>query len=478
MNNHFTDDNEIKDKDSVYVIADIGIITGYEDGSYKPNKILTRGAMAKVFCSLVIGPTAASCLILRNSAAGCVEPWKDVPITNTFAPYISFFKQCLDLDENEQSKEWIEELLSSTHFDPSGALTKQVALQWLNVAVTSYFSQNAHPEYRGESEESATREWLAVRLVPAIPFISPLKYELLKFLLKNEYDVNCRLQNITLYKLNAAYEKFYSSKKKTKNKFKSGYKYTSLSRLKSMIDESKENEKLKTPENAEDRGYGKFPFSFDLHMSNAEFFNDPDEGNLLLKTFKPERVPNTDSSDRLEPRQEHFACLIHTKAEYLPMWVNYGDGGKGCRIEFEIKSHPKNLLFFKVEYIRSTPNGPAKTLVDEVTDIVNTYTGEIDVVYNWAKYLLRKAGYFYKSSYYSYENEIRIFPNMTPATKVEMYEKPYGDEIFPRTYMRANEPLKVKSITLGPKCKNPEQIAVALHNLGIETVYRSNIHFQ
>ena len=79
----FTDDGEITYKEAVDVISGIGVVDGYSDGDFRPDDVLTRGAAAKIICNLILGPTTASAL-----SAG-TAPFKDVPVTNTFAGYIT-----------------------------------------------------------------------------------------------------------------------------------------------------------------------------------------------------------------------------------------------------------------------------------------------------------------------------------------------------------------------------------------------------
>ncbi|WP_300861492.1 S-layer homology domain-containing protein [uncultured Oscillibacter sp.] len=81
-----TDKDEIQYEEAVAVLNRIGIITGYEDGSFRPETELTRGAAAKIIVSLMIGPEAAS--NLSNS----VSPYPDVPAGHTFAGVISYCK--------------------------------------------------------------------------------------------------------------------------------------------------------------------------------------------------------------------------------------------------------------------------------------------------------------------------------------------------------------------------------------------------
>ena len=83
----FTDDGEITYKEAVDVISGIGVVDGYSDGDFRPDDVLTRGAAAKIICNLILGPTTASAL-----SAG-TAPFKDVPVTNTFAGYITYCSQ-------------------------------------------------------------------------------------------------------------------------------------------------------------------------------------------------------------------------------------------------------------------------------------------------------------------------------------------------------------------------------------------------
>ena len=81
-----TDKSEIQYEEAVAVLNKIGIITGYEDGSFKPTGALTRGAAAKIIVSLMIGSEAAS------NRTVTAAPYSDVPVTNTFAGVISYCK--------------------------------------------------------------------------------------------------------------------------------------------------------------------------------------------------------------------------------------------------------------------------------------------------------------------------------------------------------------------------------------------------
>ena len=79
----FTDNSKIEYKEAVDVVSALGIVGGYEDGSFNPQNTLTRGAAAKIICNLILGTTTASAL--RADTA----PYSDVPTTNTCLLYTS-----------------------------------------------------------------------------------------------------------------------------------------------------------------------------------------------------------------------------------------------------------------------------------------------------------------------------------------------------------------------------------------------------
>ena len=80
----FTDDEKITYDEAVNVISTIGVVDGYEDGTFKPQDVLTRGAAAKIICNMILGPTTAA--ELRADTA----PFKDVPTNHVFAGYIAY----------------------------------------------------------------------------------------------------------------------------------------------------------------------------------------------------------------------------------------------------------------------------------------------------------------------------------------------------------------------------------------------------
>lgn len=81
-----TDLDEIMYDEAVAVLNKIGVITGYENGSFGPKSLLTRQAAAKIIVGLLIGPEAA------QNLTAAVAPYPDVPTSSQFAGYISYCK--------------------------------------------------------------------------------------------------------------------------------------------------------------------------------------------------------------------------------------------------------------------------------------------------------------------------------------------------------------------------------------------------
>ena len=80
----FTDNDKVTYDEAVQVISMLGIVNGYEDGSFKPTNTLTRGAAAKIIANLKLTPAVADTL------KGSKTTFKDVPETNVFSGYIAY----------------------------------------------------------------------------------------------------------------------------------------------------------------------------------------------------------------------------------------------------------------------------------------------------------------------------------------------------------------------------------------------------
>ena len=120
----FTDDEDQNYDEAIAVISEIGVVDGYEDGSFKPQGTLTRGAAAKIICNLILGPTTAGELHADTA------PYKDVPTSNAFSGYIAY---C--------AKEGIISGYADGTFRPSAGLTGYAFMKML-LGALGYDAEN------------------------------------------------------------------------------------------------------------------------------------------------------------------------------------------------------------------------------------------------------------------------------------------------------------------------------------------------
>ncbi|QNL44343.1 S-layer homology domain-containing protein [Oscillibacter hominis] len=156
-----TDKDEITYSEAVAVLNKLGIISGYEDGSFKPTTALNRAQAAKIMCGLLL--TQATADKLTVSAA----PFKDVSADYWAAAYISYCKNAGILDGYSDGTfrptatltgyQFVKMLLTALGYNSQ--TEKFVGSGWtLNVARVSngIGLTNGNSEFGGNSE--VTRE--------------------------------------------------------------------------------------------------------------------------------------------------------------------------------------------------------------------------------------------------------------------------------------------------------------------------------
>ena len=111
----FTDKYTMLDTEQelVAAVTTLGIMGGYEDGSFKPAEVPTRAAVTKILCNLLLGQSAASALTADAA------PFADVPQDNIFAGYIAYCKD-EDIVYGDESD----------NFYPADAATERTVLEW------------------------------------------------------------------------------------------------------------------------------------------------------------------------------------------------------------------------------------------------------------------------------------------------------------------------------------------------------------
>lgn len=236
-----------------------------------------------------------------------------------------------------------------------------------------------------------------------------------------------------------------------------GYQYTSLSSLHAMLTQSNVAKSYESP-------------CIKMRMSNSIHLNDPLEGRLFDKKVN---IPQKASGNFAENNNTYILSLSTQYEEQLPMWIHYADGGTGCRIKFDIQ----RLNFFPVAYSNQKDSDSA---AQSIIDIFQNYLQK-----NWLpstpEYLFLNDMYnqyrfYFKDGAYQYEKEIRLVLSQIPQFAKEYPVR--AGEIFPRFYIETPAPLRIQSVMLGPKCPNPEHVALFLQKMNVPQITRSEIHYR
>lgn len=251
-----------------------------------------------------------------------------------------------------------------------------------------------------------------------------------------------------------------------------GY-YTSLSSLKFVLNDEQKEVKYR------------------LSLFDARHMNDPKEGKVLNEYLGRRTRKNSISQNEIVNRWSYDSTIIFlksftTKIDSLPMWVQYGDGGKGCfvcldkdmfnkgikLVESRKDANINNLreeesyLLYNVAYYDGekfcTSSGKEVTpimkkirdIYIQIFQIIKGCTEEIKIeVEEVIDRILKRVQYLVKKNDYINEEEVRIFflrngdENDIEITNVQ------GDNI-PRMYLHLKVSTEIKEIILGPKIGN------------------------
>ena len=155
-----------------------------------------------------------------------------------------------------------------------------------------------------------------------------------------------------------------------------------------------------------------------LRLNNAVYMNDPEEGQILKRVllgqnkelenlFKDEDVKN----------YTYLTCFsLYSKKNELPMWVHYGDGGKGVGLVFSNSFFDKTDLYSviyidvknpDIEKLNKNIQGRIEKILNllQEDEIKNNTRTEFKVYVN---IILNYVSYLFKDKAYEYENEVRI----------------------------------------------------------------------
>ena len=79
----FTDQSEITNEEAAAVLTELGVVEGYDDGSFQPDTVLTREQAAAIIARMLLGDNA------EQLSAGSA-PFADVDANRWSAGYIAY----------------------------------------------------------------------------------------------------------------------------------------------------------------------------------------------------------------------------------------------------------------------------------------------------------------------------------------------------------------------------------------------------
>lgn len=241
----------------------------------------------------------------------------------------------------------------------------------------------------------------------------------------------------------------------------------------------------------------------------ASHMNDPNEGQELLRAF----LPKTDNKELIQDlfnktedlatdrkRQKLHAEFTFLKAfteneDSLPMWIHYGDEGKGCCIkvnprffsnfENDSDTEEKNLgskpfndeyRLYRVVYLKDGKlsmdiDDDIKKLyenfIDLFKDLCLQYVGFTyqlkDAVRNSILKIISNIIYLFKNTDYQYEREMRIVlrRSLSDFEREDIdiqTTSPTECNPIPKVFIYAKKPLEIEEIILGPKLVETDNI--------------------
>ena len=228
--------------------------------------------------------------------------------------------------------------------------------------------------------------------------------------------------------------------------------------------------------------------SAQLRLNNAVYMNDPEEGQILKKVllgqnnelenlFKDEDVKN----------YTYLTCFSpYDKRDELPMWIHYGDGGKGVGLVFN-KSFFDEADLYKVQYIdvkNFDINKLDQNIWDKITAILNIL--KKDEIKNntrtefkiYVNIILNYVSYLFKDKAYEYESEVRIL-NYKDYNSQDIKTAVYESGI-PRLFIEYDKCISDENcveVIAGPKA-NYTEIAAYAKYVGISKVSKSEIKYR
>lgn len=225
---------------------------------------------------------------------------------------------------------------------------------------------------------------------------------------------------------------------------------------------------------------------------HTAYLNDLEEGEkaklLYEELFADTPFPQLAESDLYENSPDtgvFTVSFISNPENSLPMWSQYGNQYRGCRLQIDPSCFDGKL--FPIIY----EDKKFSAIVHRFIEILTAYHHELishsqkvsidtDPVFSFFKNILQFIRFLYKDPAFQNEQEVRllVFADLRTALAES---RPRPSESFPRIYTEIdkfpklfpsspNSPLDFKEILFGPKVEKAKWIKIAL----IQRGYNSN----
>lgn len=226
-----------------------------------------------------------------------------------------------------------------------------------------------------------------------------------------------------------------------------------------------------------------------LRLSNAVYMNDPQEGQIfkiLLSKYKDNKSSNIVRNNIDIKNYTYLACFCpYEKRDVLPMWVHYGDGGKGVGLIFNEKFF-ENQELYKVQYI-DTENFAVdtvdKNISEELKQIFDFLSQDIftkseeHIFWEYTNIIINYISYFFKDKAYEYENEVRMVQFRDYESKDIILDENFE---VPKLYIEYNKEIiteNCEEIIVGPK-GSFEEISAYGKYIGMKQCTKSKIQYR
>ena len=237
--------------------------------------------------------------------------------------------------------------------------------------------------------------------------------------------------------------------------------YTSVSSLFSMLESGKM--RLYTSDSANDPNEGAF---FDQHSDLAKKFRwlkDVPSTPAYLGSFVISDSPSDQETNR--DHQE-------TNRDHLVYWRTYGDGGRGCSIEFCCSTRGLKKVLYGKSHVRAASRRLELLLprISPLTELPSPIGTGVREVFGEAFNSLR---YLYKSDDYEYEEECRlvVLRQQRSAGAIGLdYRRDHNGARQVRHYchddrLNLHEILNTTGtiVTIGPAAQSPRALSRSIH---------------